>query len=536
MNFLRIYLILHILSFSKSYAQQIQWLNQQTGVYNQHATGNRIATNSSGESHTIATYSGQATVGSNSFVANGSQGAYLTKFDSSGTLIWLRKINSSDFSSGEAISVDKQNNVYATGRHGSNTTFETTTITPTNSMSAIYIAKYGSSGNLLWVNSYSSAFNTTPLSIKNDSLSNTYITGRLSGQVVFGSTTLTANTQNAFILKLDSQGNVIWATQFGGNTQVNAYDLAIDNNLSVHVIGHFGNVGNGGNQNIVIGTTTLVANLKTPDIFLAKFNSNGIAQYAKKMGGAFSGDRGLGIDYDGMNHIYLSGALEGSAVFDSYTVNATPPTAGKYAGYVAKYDLNGNCKWAKTTDTLITSQFWDVHCSDRNSIYIGGEVMTSALFKLDSLGNEKWHFTTNSTGSGSGYSISSNKNGQVYMFSTYSGPLSTPLGTLSTGSYSILNNFITRIDSEQVLILGLNELINIKLKVYPNPVHDMIHIDFNQANHTLSNIEIYNNFGSLVCQQNFAETINVQNLAKGLYLLVITNSNRQAFRIKFIKV
>ena len=299
--------------------------------------------------------------------------------------------------------------------------------------------------------------------------------------------------------------------------------------------GHFGNVGSGGSQKLVVGTTTLTANLQTPDIFLAKLDISGNPIYAKKLGGNFSGDRGFGITYDGKDHLYLTGGFEGSAAFDTYTVNASQPTAGKYAAFIAKFDLNGNCKWAKRPDTLITSQTWDVHCSDRNSIYIAGEPLNSVVFKYDSLGNQKWFYKTNSSGGGSGFSLSSDQNGAVYLHSTFSGTLSTNISTLSTGSFTIFNNYVAKLDISQIVITGISESANSVYKLFPNPATNELNlIEANELNN-ISSIEILTLSGESVYVSEYRMPVNIENLQDGLYILRILTNDCQSKYVKFIK-
>jgi hypothetical protein len=509
------------------FGQQLQWLTSQTGIVNQLPTGNRISTSKSGESHVVATFSGQAVIGANTLVAGGYTGSYFAKFNSSGTVLWTRKITSSNFATGEAISVDKKGNVFVTGKFATNATFDTTTIT-TGSVSTLYVAKYDQLGTRKWIMRAYGTGGAHPFTIKTDSLSNSYISGTLGGQVIFGTTTLTGTGSYFYTLKLDSLGNVIWLVNYNGNGQGYPYDLAVDKQLNIFVAGHF-------QGQINIGTYTLNSTVSSLDLFLLKLDINGNPLFAKKMGGAFFGDRGLGISFDGKDHLYIAGGFEGSAVFDTYTVNASPSTSGNYAGFIAKYDLNGNCRWAKKPDTLITSQFFDVHCGDPNAIYVAGEPLSSVIFKFDSLGKQKWFYKTNSSGGGSGFSLSTDQNGSVYMHSTFNGTLSSNISTLTTGSSTVFNNFVGKLDTTKIVIAGISENLSPVYSIFPNP--GITHLNILPANDVdnISYLEIYSVSGAMVNRFEYRPIIDIEKLPQGLYIIRFFSTNGQSGLAKFVK-
>jgi hypothetical protein len=83
-----------------------------------------------------------------------------------------------------------------------------------------YLLKIDSSGNLIWVyNTASSSANVAFASVDVDPSGNILVTGTVDGAVSFRSLNLTARYDgygNFFAMKLDSDGNGIWANQDGG--------------------------------------------------------------------------------------------------------------------------------------------------------------------------------------------------------------------------------------------------------------------------------------------------------------------------------
>ena len=185
---------------------------------------------------------------------------YVSKVNSSGNIVWTKVFetvpggvgfwaNSGD-DEGKAITVDSSGNVYITGLYRSTVDFDPGpgTMELTNSGDGlhydIFIVKLDSSGNLVWAKSVGVIGRDYVEDIAVDSSGNVYVTGfigRANNDFDPGPGTVTlpftgdwvTNGSNAFILKLDSSGNYVWAKSLGGTDptpQANAqgHELAID--------------------------------------------------------------------------------------------------------------------------------------------------------------------------------------------------------------------------------------------------------------------------------------------------------------------
>jgi len=71
----------------------------------------------------------------------------------------------------------------------------------------------------------------------------------------------------------------------------------------------------------------------------------------------------------------------------------------------------------------------------------------------------------------------------------------------------------------------------IKLSIYPNPATTVLHIDSNME---LNKITVYNLQGQKLSEST-SNSVNVESLANGLYLLEIENTNKDVFTKRFIK-
>jgi hypothetical protein len=190
------------------------------------------------------------------------------------------------------------------------------------------------------------------------------VTGTFEGTATFGSgeeneTELTAGTAgnpDTFVAKYDRDGRLLWARQAAG-TVSNALGIATDGLGNSYVTGLY--VGKAIFGEGEANETELTdAGAETPcpscrpdvrpaDIYLAKFDRNGLLVWATRAGGT-SADVVRGIATDGRNS-YVTGTIAGTATFGSGEKNETELTAAGAGSntFVAKYDRNGRLVWAK---------------------------------------------------------------------------------------------------------------------------------------------------------------------------------------------
>jgi hypothetical protein len=90
--------------------------------------------------------------------------------------------------------------------------------------------------------------------------------------------------------------------------------------------------------------------------------------------------------------------------------------------------------------------------------------------------------------------------------------------------------------------LGIQNIINEPITIYPNPFIDKINVTYNTANSTnIVSLNIYSTTGLLLKKIKIAEngqstkTISLEDLNKGIYLGVVTLNNKGINNIKLIK-
>ena len=324
--------------------------------------GQAIAVDRFGNSYVTGQFRNTATFGPGQpnqtiLTATGAQQEIFTaKYDTNGFLQWARRISTAE-GQGNGIGVDAAGNVYVTGFFNLSGTFapgegNQVILTPFG-VKDIFLAKYDTDGNFIWAKQAGSTFTDQAQAIAVDGLGNSYMTGRFADVATFGAgdanqTVLTVGnlSEDAFIAKYNSNGLLQWAKQISGASSDQAFGIAIDGAGNSYVTGGFSLTATFGAGEA--NQTQLIAPVGgNTDIFVAKYNTSGLLQWAKRNGQG-SHDRGFAIAADQAGNNYVTGFFQGSVVFGQGDPNQTTLNADLVEDiFIAKYNTNGALQWAK---------------------------------------------------------------------------------------------------------------------------------------------------------------------------------------------
>ncbi|MEN6446026.1 MAG: SBBP repeat-containing protein [Candidatus Cloacimonas sp.] len=415
------------------------WAKQAVGSGVVHGYG--IAVDANGNSYVTGGFSGSATFGTTTLTSSSWGDIFVAKLDSNGNWLWAKQAVGSGFVHGYGIAADANGNSYVIGSFYGSVSFGN--IPLLSNVENIFVAKLNSNGNWLWVKQAGGTIDVLGGSIAVDANGNSYVTGRFSGNVSFGTIPLISNVENMFVAKLNSSGNWLWAKQAGCSDCDICYgnDIAVDANGNSYVTGFF--VGNAN-----FGTTTLTSS-GNYDIFVAKLNSNGNWLWAKQAGGTDI-DFGNSIAVNANGNSYVTGNFSSRyATFGTTTLNGD--MYGRSYIFVAKIDNNGNWFWAKQAGGTGLDYVKSIAIDTNGNSYVTGWFYDNATFGATTL-----------TGSGD-YDIFVAKLGE--------------------------GNSISLPD-----IISFNGIHSI----YPNPFNPLTTIDYEISMPADVKIEVYNNRGQLV--------------------------------------
>ena len=126
-----------------------------------------------------------------------------------------------------------------------------------------------------------------------------------------------------------------WSQRFGWVEFDAGQGLAVDASGNVIVTGAFwGHADFGGGD--------LVAPSLADDIFLAKYDKDGVHQWSRNFGGTGT-DQGFAVAVDGSGNVIVTGWFQGTVDFGGGGV----ASAGSFDAFVAKYDESGVYQWSR---------------------------------------------------------------------------------------------------------------------------------------------------------------------------------------------
>ncbi len=256
---------------------------------------------------------------------------FLCKFNSSGVFKWASSFGGGTYDYPFGVTTDSLENIYGTGSFNGSGDFDPSAATYSLTASGLddaFVFKLDSVGKFKWARQMGSTTgNDQAKGISCDRSGNVYTTGFFDGVADFdpGSGVFNLNSAtgtDAYVSKLDSLGNFVWARQLGSPVN-NDRGQAISNDKkgNVYTTGYFQGTGDF-DPSVASMTLTSIGN---NDVFVSKLDSAGSFVWAGAMGGGFI-DQGQAIDVDSIGDIYVAGYFNSVADLDpgpgSYTISA----------------------------------------------------------------------------------------------------------------------------------------------------------------------------------------------------------------------
>lgn len=236
---------------------------------------------------------------------------------------------------------------------------------PAGLRSNAFVARYGAAGVLQWAHRFPVPGNIgardAALGVATDSAGNIYVAGHTQG--TFAGQIHAGGILDIAVLKYDPAGNLLWARQFGSDSEDFGRGIAVDAAGNVFVVGNsFGQLP-----------------LQPPasgELFIAKFDTDGNRLWIRQWGSGGEGanrDAGRGIAVDAAGNAYMTGYIPRA-------YGGTTP-GGSGDGFVAKYDTNGSQLWFARIRGLGPDDANAIAvAADGNTIYITGR--TNSDFDL----------------------------------------------------------------------------------------------------------------------------------------------------------
>ncbi|MBG87392.1 MAG: hypothetical protein CMO80_10885 [Verrucomicrobiales bacterium] len=258
----------------------------------------------------------------------------LVKYGSDGTRIWARKLGDNPGHANDvahAVATDNLGNVVIAGVFQSTSIGLANVITNQGGIDG-FVAKYNTSGTLMWNQSLGGPGNEAALNLALDASGNIFVGGEFNSILSAGALQLTrsANSvQDGFVARLDANGNAVWLQAIGGGSVASVRGVTIGPAGNVFLTGYFA-----GDATIGVATFSSIKN--TLDLFVLELQPDGQVRNFQQAGGESSGgDIGNAIALSAVGDQTVAGSFTGEVVVGSHSAQSAGGTdvfISRYAG------------------------------------------------------------------------------------------------------------------------------------------------------------------------------------------------------------
>lgn len=312
--------------------------------------------------------------GVSNLTCNGGSDIFILKLSSSGTFLWAKSIGSTSDEMGYSICSDLNSNVAVGGYFNGAVDFDPgaglSNLTSSVGYSDGYVVKLDANGNFIWAGQFNGTGNDYVNAIKTNTNGQIGVVGYFEGSLDIDPSA-TVNTVNSvgydgFIVKLNTNGNFIWGQDLGGSGNDVYYDLQFDHLGNVLATGYFQD----GDFDPGPGNSMLSA-VAGNDIFVQKLDSSDNFVWAKSFG-SFTNENGYGIDVDDAGNVLTTGYYTGTVDFDPGAGNTSYTALGGVDAFIQKMDINGNFLWAKSFGGAADDIPRGISIDPFGNIFVGG--------------------------------------------------------------------------------------------------------------------------------------------------------------------
>lgn len=462
--------------------------------------------------------------------SNGSIDIWIVKINDSGSIEWQNTIGGSNE---DYVNVVKQTNdggYIVIGGSDSNISGDKTE----NSRGGLdfWILKLDNVGNIVWQHTYGGDqpdFDT----FGQQTADGGYIIGGYSDSGVSGDKTVPSYGQRDYwLLKLDSNGSIVWQKAFGGSL-VDRLEATLQTADGGYILGGYSNSPASGNktENSQGGS----------DFWIIKLDSDGNITWQNTIGGSDSDVlRDLIQTTDGG---YLAAGYSKSNISGDKTENSR----GDFDYWVLKLDATGNITWQKTLGGQ-----WEDYLRDVKQLADGSYMLAGSSFgpisgdktENSNGGYDYWLLKLSSSGSllsqnsiggsldESGTYILPTSDGNFIMACSSKSDISGDKGNNSKGS----EDYWVFKTTPGILGVSKNNF-GPSLSVYPNPTTGKFTINLGES-YSEINLTITNILGQIVSSSNYKnkEILEVEiDGVSGIYFASVKTIEGKEATLKIIK-
>ena len=538
---------------TSNHAQSFNWVKTGTGADSY--LGRNLMIDPSGNTYNIGGFYGTSDFNGIELTSNGGSDIYIQKLDKEGNTIWLKSIGGLGLDWASSIDFDTDGNIYVTGDFEETVDFDPSVEINELVAKSIdsYILKLDSDGNFIWVKTIGGDAVVQSYDIVIDLAGDVIIGGRFQGTIDFdpsaGEFELTPQSEvDAYLLKLNSEGDFIWVSRMGGTGEVLVESFDVDAANNIFSTGNFnGTV----DFDPTDGVSLLIAT-EGPSAFILKLNPAGDFLWAKNMDSSV----GFSLAVDLAGNVLSTGNFFGTVDFDPNAGVEELTAIDERDIFIQKLDAEGNLVWAKGIGGDMPDFGVAVAVDELNNVYFTGYFSATADFdpgeevlelsaegeidifieKLDQDGNLVWVRKLEGEGACYGTGIAIGRMGEVQVKGIFWGQkdFDPGVGAFKLNAIGNENFFILKLNQEGSI--ATQNLALAATNLFPNPNNGHFEIALPQ-NASRAQVQIMDAFGKNVYQNhlnNATNLLDLEHLPAGLYFLNMTLETREVYHAKLL--
>lgn len=378
---------------------------------------------------------------------HGDTDVWVVKMNASGNLEWQRSLGGSEWDKGNSIVQDSDGNYVIAGLTGSNDG----NVSGNHGLVDYWVVKIDTNGDILWQKTFGGTLAEEAFSLVQTN-SGGFIVGGIASSSD-GDVSINKGEWDYWLINIDSDGNLLWEKSFGGTSFDSLRNITKTSNGGYIVMGYTLSTD---------GDITL--NNGEGDIWIVKLDSSGNLMWQKSLGGSNDDFGNEIIQLPNQGYIIIA---------ETYSNNGN--VSGNHGNtdyWVANLNTNGIVQWQKCLGGSDTDLGRSIQISNDGGYLLAGS--------------------------------SSSNNGNV------------------SGNHGSGDFWIVKLSPD---LLENPEFTTKHTVLYPNPVKNFLHIETSK---NIGKVHIYNILGQTVynkTHQGNAISLNFEHFTKGVYIVEITNGN-----------
>lgn len=457
--------------------------------------------------------------------SRGGSDVFFQAYNLQGVVEWQYTLGGIDNDVLQTLTVAGDGSIYAMGTFRDSLWLGTDTLL-FSANQAVFITKLNAQGQLLWAKRWLGTGLVEVQDMICDSLGNFYCTGAFQDTFVVDNQPLIGtDALNAFLLKVDENGTVVWTKKAAYNSEeAKGVALTMDEDGQLYWAGEFKGF-------FAIESDTVRAHWVYSDLFLAKLNAQGQVLWQRHYGGVYH-NRCTVLKYKN-GFLYLGGHFMGILNIDGQRLATA---FRQWDGFIAQLDTSGGARWAVQSltqalcyveDVVVHNQGLIALGTYKDSLNWGNKNLTGVaeqdIYQVEMDLDGQVEFLTSWDGEGFDLvrAAAWHSNGWLISVGSFQENMSLAGDTILNAS-GFADGFLSIQSIDTTITTHLTPIVElVEVTIIPNPAADSLEIRTNAA--LIERWYLYNMKGQAVLTGR-GNWINIETLPKGIYSLQVSTN------------